>query len=63
MKIQEAGENCLMRSSMPRSLHHTLLGSHQINEHEMGGACSEHGEMRNTYKILVGSTERNSPLV
>jgi hypothetical protein len=28
----------------------------------MGGACSKHVRMRNTYKILVGKSEGKRPL-
>jgi hypothetical protein len=28
----------------------------------MGRSCSTHGEMRNTYKILVGKSEKKRPL-
>jgi hypothetical protein len=31
----------------------------KINEHAMGGACSMHGEVRNTCKISVGSLKAN----
>jgi hypothetical protein len=29
----------------------------QDNKDEMGGACSEHGEIRNAYKMLIGTPE------
>jgi hypothetical protein len=42
-----------MRSSMI-ALFTKYYQVDEIKEDEMGGACSEHGEMRNAYKILVG---------
>jgi hypothetical protein len=34
----------------------------QVNEDEMGRACSTHGEKINAYRILVGEPEGKSPL-
>jgi hypothetical protein len=36
---------------------HTRCFGGQIEEYEMGGDCSKHGEMRNAYKMLVGKLE------
>jgi hypothetical protein len=33
-----------------------------VKEDEMGGACSNHGEKRNAYRILVGKPEGKRPL-
>jgi hypothetical protein len=33
-----------------------------MEEDEMGRACSVHGDMRNTYKVLVGKLEGKGPL-
>jgi len=33
-----------------------------VNEEEVGGACSIHGEMQNAYKILVGKPKEGRPL-
>jgi hypothetical protein len=30
-------------------------------EHEMGGACCAHGEVKNAYKLLVGKLEGKRP--
>jgi hypothetical protein len=40
MKLQEVGENCIMRSCMVSTLHPE---GDQIKEDEMGGACGAHG--------------------
>ena len=34
----------------------------QIENNEMGGACSTYGEMRGVYRVLEGKQERKSPL-
>jgi hypothetical protein len=34
----------------------------QINEGEIGGTLSRHGEMRNSYKIIIGKPEGKRPL-
>jgi hypothetical protein len=34
----------------------------QVNEDEMGGACSTNGEKRNAYMLLVGNPEGKRPL-
>jgi hypothetical protein len=36
--------------------------SNQIEEDEMGGACSMNAEKRNAYRLLVGKPERKRPL-
>jgi hypothetical protein len=41
-----------------RKLHKELHNLYQINEDKMGGACSAHGQMRNTYRILAGKPKR-----
>jgi hypothetical protein len=33
----------------------------KIEENEMGGACSLHGEGRGVYRVLVGKPEGKSP--
>jgi hypothetical protein len=34
-----------------------LKRDHQVEEDEMGGACSTMGEKRNAYRLLVGKPE------
>jgi hypothetical protein len=43
------------------TLQQVLLGG-LIKENGMGGACSAHGEIRNSYKVLVGKHEGRRPL-
>jgi hypothetical protein len=55
-KLQEAGENCMMRKFIIRTIR-KIEYANKIKEDEIGGACSRHGEMRNAYQILVGKPE------
>jgi hypothetical protein len=50
MKRQEAGEICILRSSLVFTFHQILLGSDQ--EGEIGGACSMHGRCEVCLKIV-----------
>jgi hypothetical protein len=34
----------------------------QVEEHEVGGACSPNGEKRNAYRLLMGKPEGKRPL-
>jgi hypothetical protein len=38
------------------------LVGYQLEEDEMGGACSLKGEKRNAYRLLVGKSEGKRPL-
>jgi hypothetical protein len=59
--LQEAGEDCIMRSFIACTLHKILLGLSKSRWSD-GRACSTHGEIRNVYKILVGKPEGKRPL-
>jgi hypothetical protein len=39
-----------------------MVSDVQIEEGEMGGACSKRGELRNAYRILVGNPKGKKPL-
>jgi hypothetical protein len=58
MKLWEAGENCIMKSSIICTVHHD-----QNKEDKMGEACNTHGEMRTAYKILVGKPKGKRLLI
>jgi hypothetical protein len=60
MKLQEAGENCIMRSSVMCTIHHILLIILRRMRWMGHAACM--GEMRNSYKILVRKPEGKRPL-
>jgi hypothetical protein len=50
-----------VRSFIICTLHHILLG-YQIEEDEMGEACSAHGGDGKAYRILDGNLEGKKPL-
>jgi len=44
------------------STEHQILFGDQIEENEIGGACSTYGERRGAYRVLVGRPEGKNPL-
>jgi hypothetical protein len=40
----------------------STLSKEDVEEDEMGGACSTNGEKRNAYRLLVGKPEGRRPL-
>jgi hypothetical protein len=54
-------EDCIMRSFITFSLI-KCYQDNQIEEYEMGGACSTHGKIGSVYSILVGKHEGKRPL-
>jgi hypothetical protein len=49
--------SCVGTLLVPRSPHGDAkyYSDDKIKEDEMGGVCSAHGKMRNTYNILIGN--------
>jgi hypothetical protein len=58
MKWRRFGENCIVRNVITC----TLLQNDEVKEDEMGKVGNTHGEKNNVYMILMGNTERKTPL-
>jgi hypothetical protein len=53
--VAEVGEDCIMRSFIPFTLHQIFVRIIESRRMRYGGSCSTHGRMRSVYKILVGN--------
>jgi hypothetical protein len=59
-KLQEAGEDCIMRSFTTCTLHQILLGCDQDKKDKIGGHVVRMGD-KTEYKILIGKAKWRRP--